>query len=63
MLADQEFGDWMRGCYFGSGVAAGILEHTPPGDPGATSTLVKFDEAKVIDRVVIREDVATPPNA
>jgi hypothetical protein len=53
----------MRGCYFGSGVAAGILEHTPPGDPGATSTLVKFDEAKVIDRVVIREDVATPPNA
>ena len=43
----------MRGCYFGSGVAHG--RHTP-GDSSATQ-LVTFDEAKFIDRVVIREDV------
>lgn len=51
----KEFGDWMRGCYYGSGVA-GKAEHQL-GSPEAGSTqLVQFDAPQTIDRVVIRED-------
>ena len=50
-------GDWMRGCYYGAGVA-GKVEH-PLGSSEATdSQLVRFEAGapQTIDRVVIRED-------
>ena len=51
---DKEFGDWMRGCYFDSGVA-GEAENTLADSSGAV-LLLEFGSAKPIDRVVIRED-------
>lgn len=51
----KEFGDWMRGCYYGTGVAGKIERSLGSVDAG-TSQLVRFDTPQTIDRVVIRED-------
>jgi hypothetical protein len=53
--ADKEFGDWMRGCYFGSGVA-GKVEHIP-GESSATQ-LLTFEGPRDVERLVIREDMS-----
>ena len=53
----KEFGDWMRGCYYGAGVVATAQsEHAPGGSGGTSQMLVRFDTPRAIDRVVIRED-------
>ena len=51
----KEFGDWMRGCYYGGGVA-GKTEHPLGSAEAGTTQLVQFDTPQTIDRVVIRED-------
>ena len=51
----KEFGDWMRGCYYGGGVA-GKTEHPLGSAEAGTTQLVQFGTPQTIDRVVIRED-------
>jgi hypothetical protein len=51
----KEFGDWMRGCYYGSGVA-GKVEHALGSPEAGAAQLVRFAAPRSIDRVVLRED-------
>ena len=42
----QEFGDWMRGCYYGTGVVAAAQSEHTPGSSGGTSQVAAAARAR-----------------